>query len=154
MDAKEIPGLGSDLNVPKMTAALQPADFAGGCVARYLGSEIKESKMFRNEQRLHQFELGASFNRARFALWGAVQLDQKLRQVQRGSIVVIQYQGKGDTERAQHVWTVRPFKGSSGQLQDLADRFKDGSAAVAMAIAYIEQGQNFAGTEDDDDLPF
>lgn len=152
-DKPDLSGLAPEVELPKLTPALQPADLGQGCVARYLGSETRDSKNYGREQKLHSFELGSGFARSRFALWGNVQLDLKLRQVPKTGIVILQYLGKDEGERAQHKWSVRQFRGTVKQLQEVAVQYEQGSRAVAESIAYVERKMD-GQSEVDDDLPF
>lgn len=146
-------GLGPEMEVPKLTPALQPADLADGVIARYLGSEQRKSKGFDRAQQLHLFELGSRYNRVRFALWGSVQLDLKLRNVGHAAPVLVQYEGRDSRDRAPHKWSVRQFTGTSQDLQDLLDRYAAGCERVVAAVEGIEArstGADFG----DDDIPF
>lgn len=153
-EAGESGGLGPELEVPRLTPALQPADLETGCVARYISSEQRKSKGFDRQQFLHTFQLAQAHGAAKFALWGAVQLDMKLRNVTPGSIVLLQYQGRDATrDRAPHLWSVRPFHGNSQELATLLEGYAAGGGIVAEAVGVIEartSGSDFA----DDDLPF
>jgi hypothetical protein len=151
---QDLAGLGSDIEMPKLTPALQPADLEDGVIARYVGSEQRHSKGFDRPQQMHTFQLGQAFDSVRFALWGAVQLDMKLRAVQRGSIVFVQYMGRdSNREKAPHQWAVRPFHGTTQDLAALADRYRDACEKVAMAVGALEaraSGADFA----DEGIPF
>jgi hypothetical protein len=148
-----VAGLGAEVELPKMIPALQPADLAHGVVARYLSSEDRKSKGFDRAQKMHTLQLSSTFGGAKFALWGATQLDLKLRAVPPTSIVVLTYQGREQRERAPHLWSVRPFRGTSQDLSTLQEEYAAGCQSVADAIAALEArtgGADFA----EDDLPF
>jgi hypothetical protein len=153
-EPQPVAGLGPEVEVPKLTPALQGPDLSLGVVARYLGSEQRKSKGFDRPQQLHSFELGQRFGRVRFALWGSVQLDLKLRVVQPTSVVVVQYEGRDENVlRAPHKWSVRPFHGTSQDLQALQELFEEGGQRVVNAVRSIEsrtEGADFT----DDEIPF
>jgi hypothetical protein len=150
-------GLGADVEVPKLTPALQPAEFSRGVLARYEGAEDKESRAFDRSQKLHTFALGAEFSKTRFALWGVVDLDMKLKTIRRGSVVLLRYEGKVElwNDRMRHAWSVRPFHGTVAQLQDLQAEYRDGSLLVQQAVELLDKiGAEKAELDMDDDLPF
>lgn len=149
-------GLGADVEIAKLVPAIQPADAGFPVVAKYLGYEVKHSRQFNRDQRLYMFQLPADFGSAKFSLWAQTQLDLKLASIVRQSIVLIQYLGRGEGDRAQHNWSVRPFKGTSAQLKDLIGQYSEGCAIVKQTVDMLETSINgqAATNDDDDDLPF
>lgn len=149
-------GLAPEVAVPKLVPALQPGDLGVPVVAKYTGYEIKKSRQFNREQRLYQFQLPQEFGSLKFSLWAQTQLDLKLGQTPRNSIILIQYMGRGEGDRAQHNWTVRPFRGTSAQLAELVARHSEGCGIAQQAASMLAQSMdgNAAHNNDDDDLPF
>lgn len=147
-----VQGLGAEVEVPKLTPAVQMADLSLGVIARYLGFEERKSAQFDRPQLLHKFELGQAHGRVQFAVWGSTMMDLKLKGVQRTGIVAVVYDGR--SPGGQHKWSVRPFHGTSQDLQALQERFDAGCKRVLEAVKLVEErsrGADFAG---DDDLPF
>jgi hypothetical protein len=149
-------GLAPDVEVPKLVPAVLPGDLGLPVVVKYLGYEIKNSRQFNREQRLYQFQLPQEFGAAKFSLWAQTQLDLKLRNIPRMAVVVLQYLGKGEGERAQHNWTVQQFRGTSEQLGKLKTHYREGCEIAAQAVAMLEQSMDakLGQHDDDDDLPF
>lgn len=148
-------GLAPDVAVPKLIPAILPGDLGVPVIAKYLGYEVKRSRQFNRDQRLYQFQLPQDFGAAKFSLWSQTQLDLKLGSVTRNSIVLVQYLGRGEGDRAQHNWSIRPFRGTSAQLQTLIAENSEGCEIVKQAIAMLEDstmGQLNDG--ENDDLPF
>lgn len=149
-------GLAPEVEVPKLTPAIMPGDLGIPVVAKYLGYEVKHSRQFNREQRLYQFQLPQDFGGLKFSLWSQTQLDLKFRNIPRKTVVLIQYLGRDDSERAQHNWSIRQFRGTSAQLQELIGASGEGCGIAQQAISMIAQSMNGNSTmnDDDDDLPF
>lgn len=151
-DAK---GLGPEVETPKLVPAVLPGDLGQPVVVKYVGWEMRQSRNFGREQKLYMFQLPQEVGGSTFALWGNVQLDLKLRQIPRTALCVMQYLGKADGDRAQHQWSVRQFRGTSQQLQQLKDEYQAGAEVVAQAVGLLDQAsQAGMGHGGDDDLPF
>lgn len=148
-----VKGLGAELEVPKLVPAVQAADVSLGVIARYMGNEQRKSKGFDRPQLLHMFQLGQRYGGKQFALWGSIQLDMKLRSVPKTAVVFLLYEGKEQGDRGQHNWSVRPFHGTSQDLQDLQDRYKEGCERVVAAVELVESRSQGADVEDDG-IPF
>lgn len=154
--ATDAKGLAPEVATPKLVPAVLPGDLGLPTLVKYNGWETRQSRNYAREQKLYMFQLPQEQGGAVFALWGNVQLDLKLRQIPRTALCVIQYLGKGDGDRAQHQWSVRHFRGTSAQLQELKREYSEGAEVVAQAVALLEQA-SLAGTGNggqDDDLPF
>lgn len=157
VEATGADGLAPDVEVPKLIPALMPGDLFIPVIAKYIGYEIKNSKRFGRDQKLYQFQLPQDFGGGlKFSLWSQTQLDLKLGQIPRGGIVMLQYHGKEDGERSQHNWTVRPFRGTSAQLQDLISRHAEGCEIAQHATEMLSQSMSggMGSNDDDDQLPF
>lgn len=147
-------GLSSEIEVPEMALALQNTDLRKGAVVRYVATENRENREYGRNQRIHIFEFGADYNRARFSVWGAMQLDMKLRELREGDIIVLQYLGRDQGDRAPHRWSVRAFHGTTEQLSSLIKSYSDG---IKTAFAGLQAAQSLRGksiSEVDDELPF
>lgn len=148
-------GLAPDVVIPKLIPAIQVGDLGMPVIAKYLGYDVKRSRQFNRDQRLYQFQLPQDFGGVKFSLWSQAQLDLKLGQIPRNNIVLIQYLGRGEGDKAQHNWTVRHFRGTSAQLQALISDSREGCETVAQAVAMLEQSMDGKmGDDDNDDLPF
>lgn len=147
-------GLGRDVPVKELALALHNADVENGVIARFVETTERENTDYNRRQKMHTFELGESNGRARFSLWGSMQLDQKLREIRSGEIVFVQYMGKAPGRTSQHNWSVRPFGGTTQQLQELLKRYERGIRQVVAAIESARKQRGQSSVSEDDDLPF
>lgn len=147
-------GLEADVPVKELAVALHNADIENGVIARYVETLERENPDYSRRQKVHVLELGESYNRAQFALWGSMQLDQKLREIRSGEILFVQYMGKAPGQKSPHNWTVRPFRGTTQQLQELLKRYERGIRQVVAALDAARKQRGQMSVDDDDDLPF
>jgi hypothetical protein len=147
-------GLGGEVPVKELALALQNADLENGAIVRYVESVDRENREFNRRQKMHVFEFGAAQGNARFSLWGSMQLDQKLREVGAGAIVMVQYQGRGVGDRAPHNWIVRPFHGTTQQLSELVKRYERGNKQAFAALETAKRQRGLSSEANDEDLPF
>lgn len=142
-------GFGADV-VPRASGpTLDPSELVNGAVVKVIGSERKEytADGQSRSSRLHTFQLPVAHGAGVFSLWGSVQLDQKLRALRPGGVVLIQYEGR-DTENgkpgqnAPHKWTVRPWTGSQADLRNAIDQeWPPRHHLVNLAIAAARERQ-------------
>lgn len=102
--------------------------------------------------------LPKEFGSVEFSLWGAMQLNAKLRLLRENDVILLQYLGKEPGQQGQHRWSVRPFGGTTEQLRGLVKSYSASMKHVLAAIETLKRTRGAAARgrseSDDEDLPF
>lgn len=139
-------GFGGDIKPSPTGPTLDAAALSQGAVVKHTKTETKKFKAQGEDRmaKLHTFQLPVAHGAAVFAVWGSVQLDQKLREVKPGAIVLLQYEGRepvaAEGRNPEHKWTVRPWTGTPAELrnavtQEWGDRHAVVNAFIREAVA-------------------
>lgn len=104
-----------------------------GAIVRHIRTE---ANIGENRSKKHHFSLP---NGVHFSLWGSAQLNDKLRQVKPGAVVLLRYDGQDEDENKTHRWVVRPFMGNPKELKNVIDQeWGRKHAALSEAIEAAE----------------
>lgn len=164
-------GFGSDIKPSPTGPTLDAAALAQGAVVKHTKTEVK-SFVAQGENRkakLHTFQLPVAHGAAVFAVWGSMQLDQKLKELKPGAVVLLQYEGREpnapEGRNPEHKWTVRPWTGTPQELrnavtQEWGDKhavvnafIREAVAERAGAVKGTPGAENAAPPHTDDDAP-
>lgn len=85
-----------------------------GMIVRYLRNE----KRGKDNQLVHVYQIPNAAGSV-FTLWGTAQLNNKMRQLKRGQIVLLTYLGQSEDEDRVHQWRVQPFNGTPKELSNV-----------------------------------